>query len=264
MHLLLVQFERDSAVYTPEEPAAGEQADDGSSSREGDRGGRNDVGEVAVVSLSPASSAACSTGGFVQDFNDVGGVGEGGVESDLVSFFSGGGGGGGVVGINSGGGGGDKNNAIGGIVIGPMDDGGAVGEHDPAAAASASAAAATAAVSGGGTSEGESATGRNNNNNNNDSDDDRCSSSIRSRSSSGSGRCECDSIDDDEPLDGSPRAPAAAAAAGTGADGTPFTFASDPGDASSGSPAAITLPRGPPGGTNTEMVRFGPSRLYRI
>ncbi|CAN0419690.1 unnamed protein product, partial [Ectocarpus sp. 12 AP-2014] len=302
MHLLLVQFERDSAVYTPEGTVAGEEAADGSSSRQGNQGGRGDVGEVAVVSLSPTSSAAGSAGGFVHEFKDDGGVGEGGVESDVVSFFSGGGGrgvvdiiggpvattsssgdgGGGVVGINggtvattssSGGGGGDETGtAGGGIVVEPMDDGRAVGEHDLAAAGAASAAgagaarAAAAAMSGGGTSEGEYTTGRNNNNNNNnnDSDDDRCSSSIRSRSSSGC--CEGDSTDDDGPLDGRThqqehapglRGAPAAAAAGAGADGTPFTVASkheDPGDASSGSPAAITLPRGPLGGKNTEMV----------
>ncbi|CAM9956344.1 unnamed protein product, partial [Ectocarpus sp. 8 AP-2014] len=287
MHLLLVQFERDSAVYTPEKPAD----DSSSSSRQGDQVGGGDVGEVAVVSLSPASSAAGSAGGFVREFNDDGGVGEGGVEGDVVSFFSGGGGGG-VVDINGGtvattsssggGGGGDeKGTTGGGIVIEPMDDGRAVGEHDSAASASAAASAeaaeaagaagaAAAAVSGGGTSEGEYTTGRNNNNNNNnnDSEDDRCSSSIRSRSSSssGSGCCKGDSIGDDGPLDGRshqqehalglPGAPAAAAA-GAGADGTPFTVASkheDPGDASSGSPAAITLPRGPLGGKNTEMI----------
>ncbi|CAM9663908.1 unnamed protein product [Ectocarpus sp. 4 AP-2014] len=285
MHLLLVQFERDSAVYTPEEPAAGEEVADDSSSRQGDQGGRGDVGEVAVVSLSPTSSAAGSAGGFVREFNDDGGVGEGGVESDVVTFFSGGGGGG-VVDINdgttsSGGGGGDEDGTTGGgFVVEPMDDGRAVGEHDLADSASAvasaeavgAAGAAAAAVSGGGSNEGEYTTGRNNNknnnNNNNDSDDDRCSSSIRSRSSSsgGSGCCEGDSIDDDGPLDGRthqqehalglPGAPAAAAA-GAGADGTFFTVASkreDPGDASSGSPAAITLPRGPLGGKNTEMI----------
>ncbi|CAN0266031.1 unnamed protein product [Ectocarpus sp. 12 AP-2014] len=302
MHLLLVQFERDSAVYTPEGPAAGEEAADGSSSRKGDQGGRGDI-EVAVVSISPTSSAAGSAGGFVRELKDDGGVGDGGVESDVVSFFSGGGGGGvvdinggpvatttssgggggGVADINggtvattssSGGGGGDEDGTAGeGIVVEPMDDDRAVGEHDLAAAAASAggAGAAAAAVSGGGTSEGEYTTGRNNNNNNNNaSDDDRCSSSIRSRSSSssgsGSGCCEGDSTDDDGPLDGRthqqehalglPGAPAAAAA-GAGADGTPFTVASkheDPGDASSGSPAAITLPGGPLGGKNTEMM----------
>ncbi|CAB1117035.1 unnamed protein product [Ectocarpus sp. CCAP 1310/34] len=260
MHLLLVQFERDSAVYTPEQAAAGEEAaHDSSSSRQGDQGGRGDVGDVAVVSLSPTSSAAGSAGGFVREF-DTGGVGEGEVESDVVSFFSGGGGGGG--------GGGDENSATGGIVIEPVNDGRAVGDHNltSSAAAAGAAGAAAAAVSGGGSSEGESTTGRNSNNNN-DSDDDRCSSSIRSRSSSGSGCCEGDSIDDDGPLNGRthrqehalglPGAPAAAAAAGAGADGTPFAVASkpqDPVDASSGSPAVIALPRGPLAGKNTEMI----------